>query len=66
MTPKKVGEFFFGRHYNQWGVWQCTYCKNGLTMGGIHVADVKTYEEAVRLTWKLNGWGEPKYIKKIA
>lgn len=65
MSPKYKGQYHFGRHYRNWGIWKCDYCENGTTSSR-HIKDVMTYEEAVRETYRLNGWGEPKYIKKIA
>lgn len=61
----KVGRYYFGRHYNLWGIWQWTYVNEGKESGR-HIKDVQTYEEAVREMYRLNGWGEPKYIKHIA
>ena len=61
----KVGRYFFGRHYRNWGIWQWDYVSE-TSSSAKHIKDVFTYEEAVREMYRLNGWGEPKYIKKIA
>ena len=62
MRTRKLGEYFFGRHYFQWGIWQVDYVgENGATSGR-HIMDVPSYPEALKTTWKPNGWGEPKYI----
>ncbi len=62
MRKRKLGEFFFGRHYFSWGIWQVdSVSENGCS--GRFVKDVRTYEDAVKETWSLNGWGTPKYIK---
>jgi hypothetical protein len=29
------------------------------------IKDVFTYEEAVREVYRLNGWGQPKFIKRV-
>jgi hypothetical protein len=58
-----VGTFYFGRHRSVWGIWVCESKKNGITMSQF-VKDVYSYEDAVRETYRLNGWGEPKRIYK--
>lgn len=57
----QVGTYHFGRHRSNWGIWQCESASNGFSMSK-HIKDVYTYEEAVRETYRLNGWGEPKKI----
>lgn len=57
----QVGTYHFGRHRSNWGIWQCEYANNGNTSSR-HIKDVFTYEEAVKETYRLNGWGEPKRI----
>ena len=59
----KVGTFHFGRHRRVWGIWVCESSNNGVTMSQF-VKDVCSYEDAVRETYRLNGWGEPKRINK--
>lgn len=62
MKPK-VGLYKFGRHRSMWGIWQYdTVTENGASAN--FIKDVATYEEAVREVYRLNGWGEPKNIKK--
>jgi hypothetical protein len=58
---KAVGTYYFGRHYRNWGIWVVVYSENGVTMAD-HVKDVTSYEDAVKETYHLNGWGEPKRI----
>ena len=59
----KVGLYRFGRHRSMWGIWQYdSVTENGAS--AIFVKDVATYEEAVKEVYRLNGWGEPKNIKK--
>lgn len=60
---KKVGTYYFGRHYRNWGIWMVSSINNGVTMS-VFVKDVCTYENAVKETYSLNGWGEPKYISR--
>ena len=59
----QVGKYFFGRHRGDWRIWLCT----AVTETGsseTFVKDVYTYEEAVKEVYRLNGWGEPKSIKR--
>ena len=57
----KVGKYFFKRHLKMWGIWQYDCVKDGFASAN-HIKDVPTFEEAVKETYKLNGWGEPKRI----
>ena len=60
----EVGKYKFGRHRNNWGIWQW----NSVTETGASatfIKDVFSYEDAVREVYKLNGWGEPKNIKRV-
>lgn len=61
---EQVGQYKFGRHRNHWGIWQYTMVSETGTMASF-VKDVFSYEEAVREVYRLNGWGEPKYIKRV-
>ncbi len=63
MKARKLGEYFFGRHYHWWGIWQVDSVSENGSYSGKHIKDVNSYEQAVRETWSLNGWGTPKYIK---
>ena len=49
---KTVGTYYFGRHRSMWGIW----------MVAAFIKDVFSYEDAVKETYRLNGWGEPKRI----
>ena len=57
------GKYKFGRHYNLWGIWRYTMVSETGTMASF-VKDVFSYEEAVREVYRLNGWGEPKQIRR--
>ena len=46
-----------------WGIWMVESISNGVTMAAF-IKDVFTYEDAVKETYHLNGWGEPKRIIK--
>lgn len=60
----QVGQYYFGRHRRNWGIWQ--YDKVTATGSTAQfIKDVFTYEDAVREVYHLNGWGEPKQIKRI-
>lgn len=58
-----VGTYHFGRHRRAWGIWVCESNNNGITMSQF-VKDVYSYEDAVRETYRLNGWNEPAKIYK--
>ena len=62
MTPT-INKYFFGRHRTNWGIWKCTSVSENGSMGDF-IKDVFTYEEAVKEVYRLNGWGEPKSIKR--
>ena len=52
---KTAPRYSFGRSYNNWGIWDAS---------GTKIMTVYTFEEAIRETYRLNGWGEPKTIKR--
>lgn len=58
---KKVGTYYFARLRSHWGIWIVISNDNGITMGE-HVKDVRTYEDAVKETYRMNGWALPKNI----
>ena len=59
----KVGQYYFGKHRNAWGIWQ--YDKVAETFCSARfIKDEISYENAVREVYHLNGWGEPKYIRR--
>jgi len=60
---KTVGTYYFTRHRRAWGIWIVESIINGVT-SGTFVKDVFSYEDAVKTTYHLNGWGEPKRIYK--
>ena len=60
---KSVGTYYFGRHRSMWGIWMVESISNGVTMAAF-IKDVFSYEDAVKETYHLNGWGEPKRIIK--
>jgi len=60
---KTVGTYYFSRHYKNWGIWVVVSVENGVTMAD-HVKDVFSFEDAVKETYHLNGWGTPKRINK--
>ena len=60
----RVGLYKFGRHRNFWGIWQYDWVSE-TGSSATFVKDVFSYEEAVREVYRLNGWGEPKYIKRV-
>lgn len=60
---KTVGTYYFTRLRSQWGIWIVESIINGVTSAAL-VKSVTTYEDAVKTTYHLNGWGEPKRIYK--
>ena len=60
----EVGKYKFGRHYNLWGIWQWNWVSETGSSARF-IKDVRTYEEAVAEVYRLNGWGTPKYIKRV-
>ena len=58
---RSVGQYYFGRHRSNWGIYIVTSISNDVTMSAF-IKDVFTYEDAVKETYRLNGWGEPKKI----
>lgn len=60
----QVGQYKFGRHRKFFGIWQYDHVSE-TGASATFVKDVRTYEEAVREVYRLNGWGEPRYIKRV-
>lgn len=60
----KVGTYHFGRHRSNWGIWMWDAVREDGFESSKFIKDVFTYEEAVREVYHLNGWGEPKYIRR--
>jgi hypothetical protein len=46
------------------GLWQYEWISE-IGSTARFVKDVRSYEEAVREVCRLNGWGKPKYIKRV-
>ena len=63
MKPQ-VGLYKFGRHRNLWAIWQYDMVTE-LGTSARFVKDVFSYKEAVREVYHLNGWGEPRSIKRV-
>ena len=60
----EVGKYKFGRHRNNWGIWQWDWVAETGSSARF-IKDVRTYEEAVTEGYRLNGWVTPKYIKRV-
>ena len=60
----EVGKYKFGRHRSKWGIWQWNMVTETVASARF-IKDVMTYEEAVIEVYQLNGWGVPKYIKRV-
>ena len=61
---EKVGRYYFGRHRRSWGIWQYDMVSE-TGASGRFIKDVLSFEDAVKEIYKLNGWGEPKQIKRF-
>lgn len=59
----EVGKYKFGRHRSMWGIWQYDWVSETGSSARF-IKDVFSCEEAVREVYRLNGWSEPKYIKR--
>ena len=59
----KIGQYHFHRHRSNWGIWMVESINNGVIMS-CFIKDVFSYEDAVKETYRLNEWGEPKRIYK--
>ena len=59
----EVGKYKFGRHRNHWAIWQWDWVSETGSSARF-IKDVRTYEEAVTEVYRLNGWGEPKQIRR--
>ena len=60
----EVGKYMFGRHRRCFGIWQYDWVSETGSSARF-IKDVRTYEEAVAEVYRLNGWGTPKYIKRV-
>lgn len=60
----QVGKYHFGRHHNRWGIWRYDHVTETGNSSRF-IKDVYSYEEAVREVYHLNGWGEPKNIRRL-
>lgn len=52
---KATAKYHFGKRLNNWAIWDNE---------GRKIMTVFSFEEAVRQTYLLNGWGEPKSINR--
>ena len=59
----KVGLYHFGRHRGLFGIWVYTHVDATGSVASF-VKDVCTFEDAVKETYSLNGWGQPKQISQ--
>ena len=55
----KVGQYHYGRHRHQFGVWVCDHVTKSSASSSF-IADFSSREEARAYVWKMNGWGTPK------
>ena len=59
-----VGKYKFGRHYSKWGIWEYTTVNENGALATF-VKDVNTFEDALRETFALNGWGQPQIRRQF-
>ncbi len=55
----KVGQYFYGRHRRNYGVWVYVSVSESAASGRF-VDDFPTIEEARAFVWEKNGWGKPR------
>jgi hypothetical protein len=61
----KVGLHFFGRNHGRWAVWVYDTVNEATgSSTASKVANCFDYAEAVKTMYHLNGWGEPKSIRR--
>jgi hypothetical protein len=60
----QVGLYKFGRHYSHWAIWQYDWVSETGSSARF-IKDVFSYEDAVKEVYRLNGWGQPKSIKRV-
>ena len=60
---EEVGKYYFGRHRRSWGIWQYDMVSE-TGASARFIKDVFSFEDAVKEVYKLNGWGEPKQIRR--
>lgn len=60
---EKVGQFHFCRHRGGWGIFQYTLVSETGSQSS-HITSCVDFESALKETYRLNGWGEPKSITK--
>ena len=60
----QIVKYYFGRHRSNWGIYVWDVVREDGFESSKFIKDVFTYEEAVREVYHLNGWGEPKYIRR--
>ena len=63
----KEGQYYYGRHRSQWGVWVVSKVHSNGMREGDFVRDYPTRDEAVLEVYRRNGWklrnndaGEPR------
>ena len=59
----EVGKYFFRKRHSIFYIYQYDVVEDGFESAK-HIKDAQTYEEAVREVYRLNGWGEPKNIRR--
>lgn len=61
MKQAKIGQYFYGRHRNMFGVWVYDYVNTETgAASGKFVKDFQSREDARDFVWLNNGWGTPK------
>lgn len=59
----EVGKYFFRKRYTVFYIYQYDVVEDDFESAK-HIKDVQTYDEAVKEVYRLNGWGEPKQIRR--
>lgn len=59
----QIGQYHFCHHRGNWSIYQYTVVSETGNSSS-HVKTCFTYEDAVRETYRLNGWRQPEAIIK--
>ena len=59
----EVGKYFFRKRYTVFYIYQYDVVEDAFESAK-HINSVQTYDEAVKEVYRLNGWGEPKQIRR--
>ena len=59
----EVGKYFFRKRYTVFYIYQYDVVEDG-SESAKHISSVPTSAQAVKAGYRVNGWGEPKQIRR--